>query len=279
MIRDKMKVRLLAGVCAVSLLIAAERPAKADLPVIDIANLAQAIKSWTTDINIWINSNFALEIQGLQWLKQQAQYLLQLQQYANEIQMFINWVHDPTLGGAMALLSFAGLGSGLPVNPLALLGVINGIDGIAHDKSGRFIFGQVAGVLSSMSAFVNIAYLKNHVYTLVDGSWDSQQVNAAGASIAGIQGLAMQANQDLQTHLAAQPALRDHLLGASSPKDVQDATAEVDLETTWELNEIGQLNAAQVTYMGQQDSRQQRDIEAVSMSIDNWLAASGTGLQ
>jgi hypothetical protein len=157
--------------------------------------------------------------------------------------------------------------------------VINGLDAIAHDSSGRFVFGQLAGVLGSMSAFVNVAYAKNHIYTPTDGSWDSLQIAGTGSSIAGIQGTAMQATSDLQVHLAAQPALRTHLLAASSPKDVIDAQSQIDLETTWELNEIGQLMAAQVTYTGQQDSRQQRDVEAVALSIDNFLAASGTGLQ
>jgi hypothetical protein len=233
------------------------------------AELAQMVKEYTLDVKEYIGDEWS-------WATQAAQYALQLQQYANEVQMFINWVHDPTLGGALGLLNYAGLGTLLPVNPMALLGVVNGLSSAA---SGNLSFGGLAGILGSLSGFASQAWATNHVYTEVDGSWDSQQLSAGAASIAGTQGVAATTNSSLQTHLLTLPALRDHLLSASSPKDVQDAQAEVEIETTWTLNQVGQMQTAQLMYEAQKDSREQRDDEAFVQSIDMWLAASGTGMQ
>jgi hypothetical protein len=226
------------------------------------------IKDYALQVKTYIGDEFS-------WATQAQQYLLQGQQYANEVQMFINWVHDPTLGGALGLLNYAGLGTLLPVNPMALLGVVNGLSSAA---SGNLSFGGLAGILGSLSGFASQALATNHIYTTVDASWDSQQINAGAASIAGTQGIAATTNLSLQQHLAAQPALRDHLLSASSPKDVQDATAEIDLETTWEMNQIGQMQTAQLMYLAQQDSRQQRDLEGSTQSIDMFIAACACGL-
>lgn len=237
------------------------------------AEIAQMVKQYTLDVKEFIGDE-------LSWAVQAQQYALQVQQYANEIQMFINWVHMPTLGGALGLLSYAGLGTLLPVNPMALLGVVNGLSSMSSGGLSFGGIGALAGTLSgALSGFSSQAWSVNHVYTEVDGSWDSGQLNAGAASIAGTQGVAAATNLSLQQHLAAQPALRDHLLSASSPKDVQDATAQIDLETTWELNNIGQMQTAQLMYEAQKDSRSQRDDEAFVQSIDMWLAASGTGMQ
>jgi hypothetical protein len=232
----------------------------------------QMVKDYALQLKTYIGDEFS-------WATQASQYALQIQQYANEIQMFINWVHMPTLGGALGLLNFAGLGTLLPVNPMALLGVVNGLSSMS---TGNLSFGGIealAGTLSgALAGFASQAWAVNHIYTTVDGTWDSQQINAGAASIAGTQGLAAATNLSLQQHLAAQPALRDHLMGASSPKDVQDATAEIDLETTWELNQIGQMQTAQLMYLAQQDSRQQRDLEGSTQSIDMFISACGCGL-
>jgi len=270
----------LAGVCAVGLIGPAHAVEIVEDPTSigeEIAQIANQIKQYALDLKIWANSEFAVEIQALQWAKQQAQYLTQLQQYANDVQMLVNWVHDPSLGGAMALLSYAGLGTLLPVNPLAILGTVNGLENIGNSGLS---FGAIAGVLDSLNGWAGQAWTLNHVYTPIDsGTWDSQQMIAGANSIAGTQGGALAAYTSLQSHLAAQPALRDHLLTSDSPKDVADASAQVALEQAWTENQIGQLVSMQVQYDAARDSREQRDLEAVRMSFDRWLAASGTGLQ
>lgn len=264
---------VLAGICVVGFSVSAPGPAYAILGVGDIVfdptSFAQLIKQYAQDVQAFV-------LQNKQYFTQVQEFALQIQQFATEVQMFINWVHDPTLGAALGLLTVAGLGTYLPVNPMALLGVVNGLSSMG---TTGFSLGGLAGIGGQLSAFASQAWGTNHIYSPTDNSWDSQQLIAGAASIAGTQGVAATTNLALQQHLAAQPALRDHLMGASSPKDVQDATAEVDLETTWELNQIGQMTTGQLMYEAQRDSREQRDNEAFVQSIDNWLVASGTGLQ
>jgi hypothetical protein len=220
------------------------------------------------------------------WLRQEAdnlkaytlqyqQYLTQVQTYYTDLNLFINWVHNPTLGGALGLMQAAGLGAYLPVQPMAMLGLINGLQSAA---SGNLSLGGISAIFGSLNALTSQAWSTNHIYTPDDTGWDSQQINAGAASIAGMQGGAMNAYQGFQNHMADQQALRDHLVGLSSPKDVEDTQAQIALEQAWTENQNGQLLSAMAAYMAQEDSRQQRDIEATTMAIDNYLAATGTGL-
>ena len=129
--------RMLLGATAGIALLAAgySTPARAEIPVIDTAALGEWITSLADDAKA-----YALQLQQyltqvkqyvgeeLSWVTQASQYATQLQQYANELQMFVNFVHYPSLGTAMALLSSAGLGNSLPVNPYAVLGLVNGLE-------------------------------------------------------------------------------------------------------------------------------------------------------
>jgi hypothetical protein len=159
---------------------------------------------------------------------------------------------------------------------MAMLGVVNGLSSATN---GRLSLGGISGLLGSFNALANQAWSTNHVYSPTDGSWDSQEINATAASIAGTQGIGMAGYQGLQNHMADQQSLRDHLLGASSPKDVADAQSQIALEQAWTENQNGQLIATQIIYAAQQDSRQQRDIEATTQAVDNFLASTGTGYQ
>ena len=124
----------------------------------------------------------------------------------------------------MGLLNIAGLGSSLPVNAYAVLNLVNG------RSYGQGGLPEISGVLSSLSSLTAGAYSANHVYTPTDASWASQELVSNANSIAGEQGTAQAAYTDLQAHAAALQALRDHLTASSSPKDVQDAQAQIELE-------------------------------------------------
>lgn len=279
-----MKKVLLAGVCVAVLTFGLPIRAHAVLPVIDTAalgawatSLANDVKNYALQLKIWANTEFADEIQALQWLKQQSQYLLQVQQALNAAEYFANWVREPSVAGAMALLNVAGLGSVLPVNPMVMLGAINGLESMG---SGGLSFSSLAGLMSSLNGFANAAWTTNHVYTPINSqTWSSQQIIAGANSIAGTQGTAMSAYQNLQNHLAGLPALRAHLLTSTSPKDVQDTAAQVALEQATTENQIGQIEAAKLMNDAARDAREQRDIEAVEQSVEQWLSASGTGFQ
>jgi len=159
---------------------------------------------------------------------------------------------------------------------MAMLGLINGLSSAA---SGHLSLGGISALWGSLNALTSSAWNTNHVYTPIDGGWESQQVNAGAASIAGMQGAGMNAYQGFQNHMADQQALRDHLLGLESPKDVADTQAQIALEQAWTENQNGQILSTMATYQAQRDSREQREIEATAQSRAQWLAASGTGLQ
>ena len=81
---------------------------------------------------------------------------------------------------------------------------------------------------------------------------------------------AQAAYTDLQAHAAALQALRDHLTASSSPKDVQDAQAQIEFEQVWTANEAAQLTAINAAYAAQRNAMVQRDNEKLSMDIDNF---------
>ena len=182
--------------------------------------------------------------------------------------MFQNWVHNLSLGAAMGLLNIVGLGNSLPVNAYAALNLVNGR---SYGASG---LPEISGVLSSLSSLTAGAYSANHVYTPTDASWASQELISNANSIAGEQGAAQAAYTDLQAHAAALQALREHLATASSPKDVQDTQAQIELETTWSTNEAAQLTAINAAYAAQRDALAQRDNEKMNQDITSFIASA-----
>jgi hypothetical protein len=72
----------------------------------------------------------------------------------------------------------------------------------------------------------------------------------------------------LQAHAAALQVLRDHLTAASSPKDVQDAQAQIELEQVWTANEAAQLTAINAVYAAQRDALAQRANEQLAKDLD-----------
>jgi hypothetical protein len=233
---------LLGAAVVIALAAGYSPPARADLPVVDTAALGQwaqqlgnEVKAYGLQLQQYAGEVKSWATQNLQWLQQVQQYATQLQQYANELTMLENWVRNPSLGGAMGLLNIAGLGSSLPVNASAVLNLVNG------RSYGQGGLPEISGVLSSLSSLTAGAYSANHVYTPTDASWASHELISNANSIAGEQGAAQAAVGDLQTHAAALQALRDHLTASSSPKDVQDAQAQIELEQVWTVNEAAQF--------------------------------------
>ncbi|MGA8614322.1 MAG: type IV secretion system protein [Xanthobacteraceae bacterium] len=246
---------LLAAAAGIALAAGYSVRVAADVPVIDTAavgqlahQLANDIKAYGLQLQQYAGEVKSWATQNLQWLQQLQQYSVQLQQYTNELTMLQNWVHNPSLGAAMGLLNIAGLGSSLPVNAYTVLNLVNGR---SYGQSG---LPEISGVLSSLSSLTAGAFSANHVYTPTDASWASRELISNANSIAGEQGAAQAAYTDLQAHAAALQALRDHLATASSPKDVQDTQAQIELETTWSTNEAAQLAAINAVYAAQRDA-------------------------
>lgn len=266
---------LFAAAAGIALAVGYSARVAADVPVIDTAAVAQLAHQLANDVKAYglQLQQYAGEVkswatQNLQWLQQLQQYSVQLQQYTNELTMLQNWVRNPSLGAAMGLLNIAGLGSSLPVNAYA---VLNLVDGRPYGASG---LPEISGVLSNLSSLTAGAYSANHVYTPTDASWASQELISNANSIAGEQGAAQATYTDLQAHAAALQALRDHLAIASSPKDVQDTQAQIELETTWSTNEAAQLAAVNAVYAAQRDALAQRDNEKMNQDITSFIASA-----
>lgn len=265
----RARCALLGMAAGIALATGYSSPANADLPVVDTAalgrwaqQLGNEVKAYGLQLQQYAGELKSWATQNLQWLQQIQQYATQLQQYTNELEMLQNWVHNPSLGGALGLLNIAGLGNSLPVNAGAVLNLVNGR---SYGEGG---LPEISGILSSLSSLTTGAYSANHVYTPTDASWASQELISNANSIAGEQGAAQAAYTDLQAHAAALQALRDHLATASSPKDVQDTQAQIELETTWSTNEAAQLTAINAAYSAQRDAMVQRDNEKLAQDLE-----------
>ena len=239
-----------SGLAVVGLAAAVCMPAEAEIPVIDSTNLAQQIKGYLQDLK-----GYATQLQQLQQEMQQVQWLISTYQ---------SFVHDPSLGGAMALLNQVGIDNPLPVNPYAIQTLLNGQGGIS-------------GTLGALSTLSNSSFSTNHVYSPSDGSWASQQLNANGNGIAGAQGTALQIFQQVSSHYPVIQALRARLLAATTPKDVADAQAQIGAEQAWEQNASAQLQSVALLNTAQAQSNQQRQNEKLDQDIDAVLQAAPGG--
>lgn len=210
------------------------------------------------------------ETQGLRsYLTQLQQYATELQTYATDAEMAANFIHDPSLGAATGLMNLAGVGNSLPVNPMAVMGMVNGFaGGIGSLQSSLGRLSQLNGLIASTGS-------ANHIYTPTDGSWSSQQLNDGATSIAGTQGGSASLLQDLQNHVPVLQALRDRLSSATNMKDVADAQGAIQSEIAWTANTQAQLNALQVAASVQGDNRIQRDNEGVSQSFEAFIQKYG----
>ncbi len=110
----------------------------------------------------------------------------------------------------------------MPVNPIAVMSLVNGFNGF----SAGGLPSLIGGIASSLNALSGSSYAANHIYSPTDNSWNSQQLIANANSISGTQGTALASYQQLQAHAATLQALRDRLMTAVDPKDVEDAQAE-----------------------------------------------------
>jgi hypothetical protein len=230
----------------------------AQVPVIDGASLLSQAKALLQDVKA-----YALQAQ---------QYLTELQQLEQQVQLVMNFVHDPSLGAAMGLMNTAGLGNDLPFNPAALQGLANGYSLSLNGLAGR---------LSLLSSLANSSYGTNHLYSPNDGSASSNALNARGVALSGMQGAALTAYADLRNHLPIIQALRDRLNGASNMKDVADAAAALQAESTWTQNLQAEVAAADMQIRLQSDVEMQRDQERIARDIDAFAdqaRAEGMGL-
>lgn len=211
-------------------------PARADLPVIDGASIAQLVKQ----------------------VQQAAQQLQLLQQQVQQVMAIYNAVsHVTDLGSAVSALGMLGIQNPLPVNPYAVQSLL----------SGR---GSVAGMTGSIGSLFNSNWDASHVYTPTGTSFEASLTQQGAISIAGIQGLSGQLYQSMAQRLPLLQELQDRLNGAKDPKDVMDLQARLAAEQAYiqaqgvQAQTLAMMQAA--AYRGQQqerDEQRQKDIDAV----------------
>lgn len=261
---------LIGAISGAALLLATMETADAvGIPVIDFAAISQMLvqigeaeKAFALQV-----SQYALQVKEYAgeyfgWVTQAQQYATQLAQYYNEGMLLLNFAHHPTLGAAMGLMNMAGLGSSLPFNPYAAMNLVNGI------SYGHGGFGEVGGLLNSLSGLANASFSQNRLYTPTDGSWASQQLTAAGNSIAGSQGAAMAAYNDYRNHLGVLPTLRENAAKAGTTKDALDTANQLQAEIAWNINELGQSQQIATLSQAQREARIQRDEERLACELE-----------
>jgi Type IV secretion system proteins len=186
-----------------------------------------------------------------------------------ELRRNMDLIHDPSLGAAMGLMNLAGVGNSLPVNPTAVMGMVNGFSGGVGSLTSSL------GRLNQLNGLITSTGSANHVYTPTDGSWSSQQLIDGSTAVAGTQGGAASLLQDLQSHIPILQALRDRLSSATNMKDVADAQGAIQSEIAWTANTQAQLNAMGIAAAAQNANRDQRDNEAMSQSFNAFVTKYG----
>jgi type IV secretion system protein VirB5 len=222
----------LIGACAFML----PAPARADLPVIDGASVAQLVKQ----------------------VQQAAQQIQLLQQQVQQVMSIYNAVaHVTDLGSAVSALGMLGIQNPLPVNPYAVQSLLNGR-------------GSVAGMAGAIGSLFNSNWETAHVYTPTGTSYEASLVQRGATSIAGIQGLSGQLYQSMAQRLPLLQALQDRLNSAKDPKDVMDLQARLAAEQSYiqaqgvQAQTLGMMQVAAYQERQQErDEQRQKDIDAV----------------
>jgi type IV secretion system protein VirB5 len=243
-----MRRLLLAGVAFLSL----SSVAHAQIPVTDVASIAQEAKSYLQEIK--------------SYLTQLQQYATEVQTYETDAQMLLGFVHNPNLGAVMGLANRLGLSSDLPVNLGAVQGLVSGYGGITS-------IGALTGKLSSLGAMVNGSFSNDTLYQCHDSSFACMQSNAQAAGNAGVKGIASQVIQDMENHLPVLQGLRDRLATADNPKDVADVQAQIQVEQSWVNNEMGQLQAVAMLNQAQQQVSSEQRVQKLNADFDTLKAS------
>jgi hypothetical protein len=213
-----------------------ETYARADLPVIDVTAIADAVKAYAlqiqqlaTEIKTWVTEN-------LSWLTELKELEEDIQMVANLVTMVNNFIHFPSLGTAMGLMNMAGLNLDLPVDPYTVQNLLTGYTGINNLNS-------MIGKLSSLGSLINTSYSNDHLYSCDDDSFACLQSQQRANAYSGYKGALGKLYQSLTDHNSVLNGLRTDLNGASDPKTVMDATGQAVLENAWHTSQAAQIEA------------------------------------
>ena len=283
----RLRSRLLAGIASLSLLEATAilppiaaveyllitEPAHADLPVIDITAITDAIqqfvqmlKDYVVDVNNMIadiNSEFTEEEQLATQIKQ---LTTMLDQYVEVVFMAVNFIHAPSVPALLGILTMAGIRiDTLPLNVYSLYGLMSGY------RSGGFL-GNWQGMPGQVESIFNTTSAADMVYRCNDPSFSCKHQQEKADAASGFKSAAGQVVTDIQNHNTALNSIRDTLNGASDPKTVQDATGQAVVESGWSINNATRALAVIGIGMAQHDIMQNQADQMYKQSADRFLA-------
>lgn len=237
-----MRVILISAAAALSL---AALPARAQVPVTDVASQFQLVKQNLQE--------------ALGYARQGQQYLTELQSAAQLVTQTQALIQNPSLGAAAGLMGRAGLSNDLPVNPYSMMSLTSGYSMSLSGLSGK---------LAALGNMANTSYGQSHVYDCSDSSWACQQQKQRAYGLAGSSGIAQAAYQNLRDHMPVVQALRDRAATATGPAERENVAIALQSEQAWHDNLMGQVKAAEMQAGVARDNLAQQDNEKTSQDIE-----------
>jgi len=233
--------------------------AHAVVPVQDAVAELQLLKDYAQQLKAWVT-------QQSQAVSEANTDLQTARIYSQELETYLHFVENPSLGAADVILRQTGLGSDLPVDPLQMASLANGLN-----MTG----GGLTGALSSLSrigGYAGTAYNTNHVYTCDGTDPTCQDLNTRGNGIAGSSGFNQASYADVQSHRAAVQSLNDALQGTTDPAYRETIMAHLLAEQVWSENMHTATDQSAMQANLAEQTMRQRTLERQRQSADQMFA-------
>ena len=234
----------------------------------------------------WVNTE-GVAVQNQTLLQTLQGYKTQLQQYATQLQSLeqqvqqVTWlattaeslIQNPNLGAVMALAGQLGLNQDLPVSPYAVMGLVNGFNGLSTGGG----IGQLTGAFGSLNGLVNNSFTVNSAYTCTATTFPCTQQQQMANSAAGTQGIMQTLYQDLANHVQILQSLQTSASASTTPAQRENVLNEIALQQAWVNNSGNQIQAVSGMWSAQQQVNQNRANEVQSQNTDTWIASIPAG--
>lgn len=241
-------------------------PARAQIAVIDISSIVEEIQIIYNQVKSFLQDIQAYLLQYQQYFTEVKELAEDIQTVANLVMLADNFVHNPSLGAAMGLLAVAGINLDLPVNPMAIQGLISGYGGM---MSVNALVGKVSG----LGSLINTSYTNDHLYSCGTQDFACTQTQANANGLAGLKGTLSKLFDSLSSHNDALAGLQTRADTATDPKTAMDVTDQGVIQVGWSVNQLTQATIAIGLNQAQRDVVSQQRGERYQKDIDNLVAA------
>lgn len=231
-----------AFIAAAALAALLAQPARAQLAVIDNANIAATLK------------NYYQQVQS---------YLQQVQQTVAALNTLNALVQNPNLGSALLLMNQVGVQT--PLTPMQGMQLQNFILSAGN--------GNVTGALGSLNALASSASAANHIYTPMTSGFAGTQIATNANVIASAQAIAQSAFNSLGQQLAVLQQLQAQAASATTPAQRENIANALQTTQTAINGQVGQIQAAYMLVQLSQQNLQQQAAEKAQCNLDATLTA------